>query len=360
MAHRGRLNVLANIMNKNVREIFAAFDDADPERYLGSGDVKYHLGYSTDRATASGRKVHLSLAFNPSHLEFVNPVVEGRVRAKQDRRGEAPPRVMPLLIHGDAAFMGQGVVAETLNLAGLEGYTTGGTIHLVALKVDPANPELHNVLAQTCLSAKKYTCALDEFSWILKRNPDSAAVHILMGEALDGLGRTPEAIAEFLLAAKADPHATNVNFGLGYLYWKTHQYDDAKREFEAELSLDPNHAEALAYLGDVEWKRNHLDQAVSLLKRATEAKSDLRIAQLDLGAVLTQQRHYKEALAALKRAVELDPTQPDAHYRLGRLYQAMGKKEEGQAEFARVQQLQQKTDSDLVRKMSDQPPPLPK
>jgi 2-oxoglutarate dehydrogenase E1 component len=129
MAHRGRLNVLANVMNKNVREIFAAFRDSNPERNLGRGDVKYHLGESMDRATGTGRLVHLSLAFNPSHLEFVNPVVEGRVRAKQDRRKRLG--VMPLLIHGDAAFMGQGVIPETLNLAGLEGYSTGGTIHLV-------------------------------------------------------------------------------------------------------------------------------------------------------------------------------------------------------------------------------------
>jgi 2-oxoglutarate dehydrogenase E1 component len=129
MAHRGRLNVLANIMNKNVREIFAAFRDSNPERSLGRGDVKYHLGESVDRMTSSGRLVHLSLAFNPSHLEFVNPVVEGRVRAKQDRRKRL--NVMPLLIHGDAAFMGQGIIAETLNLAGLEGYSTGGTVHLV-------------------------------------------------------------------------------------------------------------------------------------------------------------------------------------------------------------------------------------
>ena len=129
MAHRGRLNVLANIMGKNVREIFAAFRDSNPERNLGRGDVKYHLGASADRITSTGRTVHLSLAFNPSHLEFVNPVVEGRVRAKQDRRKRLG--VMPLLIHGDAAFMGQGVIPETLNLAGLEGYTTGGTVHLV-------------------------------------------------------------------------------------------------------------------------------------------------------------------------------------------------------------------------------------
>jgi 2-oxoglutarate dehydrogenase E1 component len=134
MAHRGRLNVMANILDKSVREIFAAFEDADPERFLGGGDVKYHLGYSSDRVTASGKKVHLTLTFNPSHLEFVDPVVEGRARAKQDRLGrlvDARRRVVPLLIHGDAAFIGQGVVAETLNLGGLSGYATGGTIHVI-------------------------------------------------------------------------------------------------------------------------------------------------------------------------------------------------------------------------------------
>jgi 2-oxoglutarate dehydrogenase E1 component len=129
MAHRGRLNVLVNVMGKNVREIFAAFDDKRPERFLGAGDVKYHLGYSSDVHTQAGRDVHLSMTFNPSHLEWVDPVVEGRVRAKIDRRKRKS--TMPLLIHGDAAFMGQGVVMETLNLSQLEGYTTGGTIHLV-------------------------------------------------------------------------------------------------------------------------------------------------------------------------------------------------------------------------------------
>jgi 2-oxoglutarate dehydrogenase E1 component len=129
MAHRGRLNVLVNVLGKNVREIFAAFDDKSPERFFGAGDVKYHLGYSSDVVTQAGRPVHLSMAFNPSHLEFVDPVVEGRVRAKIDRRKRKS--TMPLLIHGDASFMGQGVVPETLNLSQLEGYTTGGTIHLV-------------------------------------------------------------------------------------------------------------------------------------------------------------------------------------------------------------------------------------
>lgn len=132
MAHRGRLNVLVNILEKRVQDILAGFEDNAPERNLGRGDVKYHLGYSNDRVTQSGKNVHVTLTFNPSHLEFVNPVVEGRARAKQDRNpSDGAKRVAPLLIHGDAAFAGQGVVAETLNLSQLEGYATGGTIHVV-------------------------------------------------------------------------------------------------------------------------------------------------------------------------------------------------------------------------------------
>ncbi|HEX6241419.1 MAG TPA: 2-oxoglutarate dehydrogenase E1 component [Polyangiales bacterium] len=131
MAHRGRLNVLANVMEKSMRELFFAFNDDRPEMHLGRGDVKYHMGFSSDRIV-EGNPIHLTLCFNPSHLEWVNPVVEGRARAKGDRKGDYERRrVLPLLLHGDAAFAGQGVVAETLNFARLQGYTTGGTIHVV-------------------------------------------------------------------------------------------------------------------------------------------------------------------------------------------------------------------------------------
>ena len=132
MAHRGRLNVLANVMGKSPAQIFHEFADNDPKRFLGGGDVKYHLGYSYDHTTSVGKRIHLSLCFNPSHLEFVNPVLLGRVRAKQDRRGDGErSRVLPILIHGDAAFAGQGIVQETLNLSQLEVYKVGGTIHII-------------------------------------------------------------------------------------------------------------------------------------------------------------------------------------------------------------------------------------
>ena len=132
MAHRGRLNVLANILGKNPRQIFAEFEDAEPERFFGYGDVKYHLGHHSDWTTLEGAVVHLSLCFNPSHLEFVGPVALGRVRARQDRVGDAEHgQSMALLIHGDAAFIGQGVTQETLNLSQLGGYECGGTLHVV-------------------------------------------------------------------------------------------------------------------------------------------------------------------------------------------------------------------------------------
>jgi 2-oxoglutarate dehydrogenase E1 component len=130
MAHRGRLNVLVNTLGKMPKDLFAEFEGKAGSD-LPAGDVKYHNGFSSDVPTPGG-PVHLSLAFNPSHLEIVNPVVEGSVRARQERRGDAEgAKVLPVLVHGDAAFAGQGVVMETLNLAQTRGYGTGGTVHIV-------------------------------------------------------------------------------------------------------------------------------------------------------------------------------------------------------------------------------------
>jgi 2-oxoglutarate dehydrogenase E1 component len=132
MAHRGRLNVLVNLLGKSPAALFSEFEGAyDPGRLKGSGDVKYHKGFSADLRTAHGN-VHTVLAFNPSHLEVVDPVVEGSVRARQERRGdERAARVLPLLVHGDAAFAGQGVVMETLQLSQARGFFTGGTLHVI-------------------------------------------------------------------------------------------------------------------------------------------------------------------------------------------------------------------------------------
>jgi 2-oxoglutarate dehydrogenase E1 component len=136
MPHRGRLNVLANVVRKPLEHLFCEFQGIESENidedFSGSGDVKYHLGMSYERKTISGKSVHISLVANPSHLEAVNPVVEGKARAKQHYLGDDErSRVLPILLHGDAAFSGQGVVFETMGMSDLHNYTTGGTVHLV-------------------------------------------------------------------------------------------------------------------------------------------------------------------------------------------------------------------------------------
>jgi len=132
MAHRGRINVLVNILGKSPEELFEEFEgNYDPEELIGSGDVKYHKGFSADMKTPGGN-VHIALAFNPSHLEIVDPVVEGSVRARQQRRGDDERQeVLPVLVHGDAAFSGQGVVTETFQMSQTNGFRTGGTVHIV-------------------------------------------------------------------------------------------------------------------------------------------------------------------------------------------------------------------------------------
>jgi 2-oxoglutarate dehydrogenase E1 component len=132
MSHRGRLNVIAQVVGRSPVEIFAGFEDVDPKSILGGGDVKYHLGATGLHATASGRTLRIHLASNPSHLEVIAPVALGRCRAKLERLGDrSGRRVLPVVMHGDSAFAGQGVTAETLNLATVDGFSVGGTVHVI-------------------------------------------------------------------------------------------------------------------------------------------------------------------------------------------------------------------------------------
>jgi 2-oxoglutarate dehydrogenase E1 component len=132
MSHRGRLNVIINIVKRPAAEIFAGFEDVDPRSVLGGGDVKYHIGATGIFTAADGGKLRIHMVSNPSHLEAVNPVAMGRTRAKQTRIGrDGKARVLPLIMHGDSAFAGQGITAETLNLSELRGYTVGGTVHVI-------------------------------------------------------------------------------------------------------------------------------------------------------------------------------------------------------------------------------------
>ncbi len=159
MSHRGRLNVIAHVAQRAAQEIFAGFEDVDPRSVLGSGDVKYHMGATGEYKTHSGGKVHIHLVSNPSHLEAVDPVTVGRTRAKQDRTGEGGrEKYLPLLVHGDAAFAGQGILAETMNYADLPGYTVGGTIHVVVnnlLGFTTSYTEEHSTRFAACIARRQ-------------------------------------------------------------------------------------------------------------------------------------------------------------------------------------------------------------
>jgi 2-oxoglutarate dehydrogenase E1 component len=148
MSHRGRLNVMVQIVGRSALDVFAGFEDPDPKSVLGSGDVKYHMGATGTYKTHGGREVRVKLVSNPSHLEAVYPVALGRTRARQVREGEdARRRIMPIVLHGDAAFAGQGITAEALNLSELPGYTVGGTVHIVVnnqLGFTTSDRELHS------------------------------------------------------------------------------------------------------------------------------------------------------------------------------------------------------------------------
>ena len=159
MSHRGRLNVIAHVAQRPAQEIFAGFEDVDPRSVLGSGDVKYHMGATGEYATKSGGKVHIHLVSNPSHLEAVDPVTVGRTRAKQDRTGEGGrKKYLPLLVHGDAAFAGQGILAETMNYADLPGFTVGGTIHIIVnnlLGFTTSYTEEHSTRFAACIARRQ-------------------------------------------------------------------------------------------------------------------------------------------------------------------------------------------------------------
>src|SRR5690349_9549676 len=184
MSHRGRLNVIAHVAQRPADEIFAGFEDVDPRSVLGSGDVKYHMGATGEYTTRSGTKINIHLVSNPSHLEAVDPVTVGRTRAKQDRAGqEGIQKFLPLLVHGDAAFAGQGIVAETLNLSDLKGYTVGGTVHIIA----------NNLLGFTTLYSEEHS---SRFSAQLARRQSIPIFHV-NAEDVDAVVRVGRMALEY-------------------------------------------------------------------------------------------------------------------------------------------------------------------
>ena len=191
MSHRGRLNVIVHLAKRAAEEVYAGFEDVDPRSVLGSGDVKYHMGATGEYLTRSGAKVHIHLVSNPSHLEAVDPVTIGRTRAKHDRVGEVgQKKYLPLLVHGDAAFAGQGIVAETLNFADLPGYTVGGTIHIIA----------NNLIGFTTVPRESHS---SRFSAQLARRQSIPIFHV-NGEDVDAVIRVGRIALDYRYAFGTD------------------------------------------------------------------------------------------------------------------------------------------------------------
>ncbi|HEU6449077.1 MAG TPA: 2-oxoglutarate dehydrogenase E1 component [Verrucomicrobiae bacterium] len=238
MAHRGRLNVLAHIAGKNPCDIFREFADATPEKWEGRGDVKYHLGYSGNWTTANGREIHVSLCFNPSHLEFINPVALGRTRARQDRCGDGDRRdILSLLIHGDAAFAGEGIVQESLNLSKLPGYSVGGTLHVI----------LNNQIGFTTLPHESRSTP---YATDIARMMQAPIFHVN--------GEDPEAVAQVIRLALDYRHEFQGDVFIdmyGYRRWGHNETDEPSftqpvlyRQIEKRRNIQENYFEHLERL----------------------------------------------------------------------------------------------------------------
>ncbi len=199
MSHRGRLNVIINIVNRPAAEVFAGFEDVDPRSVLGGGDVKYHIGATGVYTGVNGRPVRIHLVSNPSHLEAVDPVALGRARAKQTRLGrDGKVKVLPILMHGDSAFAGQGITAETLNLANLRGYTVGGTVHII----------VNNLLGFTTNPSDAYS---GRFSSDLAKRLPIPIFHV-NGEDADAVVRAGRMALEFRYEFGADSVVDLIGF----------------------------------------------------------------------------------------------------------------------------------------------------
>ncbi len=217
---------------------------------------------------------------------------------------------------------------------------------------DPNNLSLLLALAHSYLWSEQFNHVMDVYHRILALNAESAEADMLAGEALDGLRRTDQAIVEFRTAEKAAPAEPDVHFGLGYLLWEKQQYAAAAQELQAELDLNPNHAQALTYLGDCDLVLTHPELAQPLLEKALQVDPGIELAHLDLGAIDADAGRQDDALRELTTAEKLGPNDVNVHWRLGRLYRAMGNQQKAQAEFDEAKSITETADSALVNKLN--------
>ena len=228
-----------------------------------------------------------------------------------------------------------------------------------AAKTDPQNLPLRLALAHSCLWSKQYKCVMDVYHEILTLNADSAEADMLAGEALDEMKDNEGSTKMFRAAVKANPKEPNVHFGLGYLLWTQKQYPEAVTEFQAELANDPKHAQATLYLGDTYLQLNRPNDARPLLARAVETDPSMWLGDLDLGVIDADAGNNDQALVEFETAERLKPDEVNVHWRLGRLYRAMGRKDDAKAELEKASNLNKAADEDLFQKINNGRQPTP-
>jgi len=236
---------------------------------------------------------------------------------------------------------------------GLAQYTEAIPFLKEAAARDAQNLPLRLALAHSCLWTKQNQCVMDVYREILALNSESAEADMLAGEALDEMKDNEGSTKMFRAAVKANPKEPNVHFGLGYLLWTQKLYEEAVREFHAELANDPNHIQAMLYLADAEMQMNQMEDSGPLLERVVKTDPALGLAHLDLGILYGDHGRNEEALKELTIAEKLMPNEVNVHWRLGRLYRALGKQNEAKAEFDRASTLNRVADEDLYKKIAN-------
>ncbi len=243
---------------------------------------------------------------------------------------------------------------------GLADYDKAAPYLKTAADRDPLNLPLRLDLAHTYLWTRQFPKVMDVYKEILALNPDSAEADMIAGEALDEMKDNEGSTKMFRAAVKANPKEPNAHFGLGYLLWTQKQYPEAAIEFQAELANDPKHAQSMVYLGDSLLQLNKAEEARPLLVNGVQVDSSLWLGDLDLGIIDSDAGRNADALRELETAARLKPDEVNVHWRLGRLYRTMGRKEEAKAEFDKASKLNKAADEDLYKKLANgHPRPAP-
>ncbi len=236
---------------------------------------------------------------------------------------------------------------------GLKEYAAAVPYLQEATAGEPQNLPFRLLLAHSCLASKQYQCVLDVYHEILTLNAESAEADMLAGEALDEMQDHFGATQQFRAAVKANPQEPNVHFGLGYLLWGQGQFAEAAQEFQAELANVPNHVQALAYLADADMQLNHPEVARPLVEKTIRIDPAIEMAHLDLGILDADAGRRQDALRELKVAARLSPADVKVHWRLARLYQAMGRKDEADAEFQKTKTLTKAANDSVSQKIEN-------